>query len=503
MGRSIKKKEAARLPKLISCSFTLVSLFALSATMAAAQTPTCNRTIKADVVALDQVYTYNRFGAFNPAGMVYALRRDVIPITGSTLSAGNVQLRPDKRPRPIVLRVNEGDCLQVTFTNLLNPSPPDNSTATRKASMHVNGLDYVGSIAADGANVGQNPSSLAAPGETRVYTWYAAKQGQYMLYSMGANAGGEGDLGQPGLGLFGAVNVEPKNSKWYRSQVTAQQLQAANAGTNPNGTPKVNYEATDANNAPILNILNSTNEIVHTDINAIITDDDGVLDEDCGTAPPSSTCGQPFREFTVIFHDEIKAVQAFPELDAELMHGVRDGFAINYGASGLGSMVVANRKKVGPTKDCGECKFEEFFLESWAGGDPAMVVRKDPATGKAVEALYPDDPSNVHHSYLGEPVRFRNIHVGAETHVFHLHAHQWLQSPRDQNSTYLDSQTISPGAAFTYEINYGGSGNRNFTAGDSIFHCHLYPHFAQGMWELWRVHDTFEAGTPDRNLPDG
>ena len=136
------------------------------------------------------------------------------------------------------------------------------------------------------------------------------------------------------------------------------------------------------------------------------------------------------------------------------------------------------------------------------GGDPAMVVEKDPSTGKAVEALYPDDPSNVHHSYLGEPVRFRNIHVGAETHVFHLHAHQWLQSPRDQNSTYLDSQTISPGASFTYEINYGGSGNRNFTVGDSIFHCHLYPHFARGMWELWRVHDVFEAGTPDRNLPD-
>ncbi len=24
---------------------------------------------------------------------------------------------------------------------------------------------------------------------------------------------------------------------------------------------------------------------------------------------------------------------------------------------------------------------------------------------------------------------------------------------------------------------------------------HFYPHFAQGMWELWRSHDVFEAGT--------
>jgi hypothetical protein len=83
----------------------------------------CMKMITAKVVAFDQVYTYNRFGAFNPGGMIYALERDVVPIQpGSKISPGNVQLRPDKRPRPIVLRVNEGDCLQVTFTNLLTPT---------------------------------------------------------------------------------------------------------------------------------------------------------------------------------------------------------------------------------------------------------------------------------------------------------------------------------------------------------------------------------------------
>jgi len=461
-----------------------------------AETAACNTTISAHVVALDQVYTYNRFGAFNPAGMIFALNSDVV---GNT--PGNVQLRADKRPRPIVLRVNEGDCLQIFFTNLLSAARPNNnSTATRTASIHVNGLDYVGSIASDGANVGRNTSSLAQPGETKTYTLYAKKQGQYLMYSMGAPAGGEGDNGQPGLGLFGSINVEPKGSKWYRSQVTAAQLKAATTGLNPNKTPIINYEAIGADGKPVLNMM-SGNEIVYTDINAIITDPTGTLQEDCAKAPPTGTCGQPFREFTVIFHDETKTVQAFPELNADLFHGVRDGFAINYGSSSLGAMLVANRKGVGPTKNCKECKFEEFFLESWAGGDPAMVVRKN-ASGTAVEALYPDDPSNVHHSYLGDPVRFRNLHLGKETHVFHLHAHQWLQSPRDENSTYLDSQTIGPGGSYTYEINYGGSGNRNLNVGDSIFHCHLYPHFAQGMWELWRNHDIFEAGTPDRNLPD-
>ena len=39
---------------------------------------------------------------------------------------GKVQLRPDKRPRPIVLRANVGDCLTIEFENLkpANPALP-------------------------------------------------------------------------------------------------------------------------------------------------------------------------------------------------------------------------------------------------------------------------------------------------------------------------------------------------------------------------------------------
>ena len=37
----------------------------------------CNRTIHADVVSLDQVIWYNRFGAVDPYGMIFALASDV------------------------------------------------------------------------------------------------------------------------------------------------------------------------------------------------------------------------------------------------------------------------------------------------------------------------------------------------------------------------------------------------------------------------------------------
>jgi manganese oxidase len=577
MATSANRSRCGRARALLLCAACVVTVIDAHAADAA---PACNRIVTASVVAIEQLYTYNRFGAYNPAGMMYALRRDVVAsqdIVSAGLSlkegdaipaqpderkdvllAGKVRLRDDKRPRPLVLRANEQDCLEVTFTNLLSPTlngqeilkdpetgqsiPLDSEEpSTRHASMHVNGLDYVvmpgqpkmstqtltdaagthkrAHLAADGANVGRNLSSLAAPGQTRIYQWYAKQEGGYLFHSMAAAAGGEGDGGQLGLGLFGAVNVQPKGAKWYRSQTDAVDLQRATVGRNPapfGGTPKIDYEAKRDDGTPLLNMLQAkggkTFEIVHTDLNAVI--DVSAQDEHCKTANrpghtghgPGAACGKPYREFTTIFHDEITAVQAFRELadEGNPIASIKDGMGINYGVGGMGAPVLANRKKTGPAAKCAECKFEEFFLSSWANGDPAMVVEKDAATGKATKALYPDDPSNVHHSYMGDAVRFRNMHAGPkETHVFHLHAHQWVQDKHDPDSVYLDSQTISPGAVFSYEIHYGGSGNRNFTPGDSIFHCHLYPHFAQGMWELWRTHDVFEAGTPDRNLPDG
>ncbi|NIQ56283.1 MAG: hypothetical protein GWN71_23780, partial [Gammaproteobacteria bacterium] len=69
-----------------------------------------------------------------------------------------------------------------------------------------------------------NSSSLAAPGETRVYTWHASETGPFLVHSAGAMTGGEGDGGQPDHGLFGVVTVEPPGSVWYRSQLTPEEL---------------------------------------------------------------------------------------------------------------------------------------------------------------------------------------------------------------------------------------------------------------------------------------
>jgi manganese oxidase len=543
----------------------------------AAQAETCKRVIQADVVALEQAYLLNRFAAFVPAGMMFALRDDVVAADGSGVpTPGNAMLRPDKRPRPLVLRVNEGDCLQVTLENLLTPqwqeeggvpreyggrlpahvesragSPTSRTLVranavsldaprTRLASLHVTGLELEPippaqcpvDMACGGAGMNAglasqqglafNPGtsaaaraafgsgSLAGPGQKVVTRWRAAKEGTYFAYSTAAPVGGEGDGGQIGLGLFAAVNVEPAGSRWYRSQITHEQMKLVQRSDSGGAHPgaSIDYDKTEVirgRHRPVLAMLDG-DRLVHSDLNALIVQPEG---DGKGANSPhcrdmahtmfGDSCGLSFREFTVILHDEIHAQQAFAELEDpdNPLHYLKDGMGINYGASSMGSLAMSTplQRKVGVAAGCPECRAEEFFLSSWANGDPALILAYDAQGQRPIGARYKDDPSNVHHSYLGDPVRFRNLHAGPkETHVFHLHAHQWVLDSNDPNSTYLDSQTISPGATFSYGIEFGGSGNRNFTPGDSIFHCHLYPHFAQGMWELWRTHDTFEDG---------
>src|SRR4029078_7037041 len=68
------------------------ALLAVSSAHAQTSPPTtCERTVQAELGALDQALIYNRLGAINPAGMIYALKRDVVAIDPSKgLVARNV-----------------------------------------------------------------------------------------------------------------------------------------------------------------------------------------------------------------------------------------------------------------------------------------------------------------------------------------------------------------------------------------------------------------------------
>jgi len=552
----------------------------------------CDRTITANVVVLDNPTVFNRLGAQNPNWITYALQRDVVdattlvPCSQTACTAGNVILRPDKRPRPLVVRSVAGACLNVTFTNLLapvaNPNNPiqdnlinNNQVADRCASFHAQGAEVIGGMDSDGSFVGNNnpgvdvaacapgtvKGGLAGPGATVTYNLYTPKEGTFTVNSYGATIGSEANSGNLGLGMFAQLNVEPPGARIYRSQVTEEEMRLATVGTvpsdcapgdvvgvdcNPGGQPVIDYEALYPNvepwisegkaGLPVLNMLSAAGELVHSDINAII-----VGPNPDGTFPPSTypleSVGknvpslpnrlEPFREFSSIFHDEQTNAQVFPRWynDPVLLytlHGVGDAFMINYGSGGIGSEIISNRLHTGPMHDCTDCAYEEFFLASQTVGDPGLLVNFPANTGieqcdpRAIAgpscwrdpvnlangpipgnfALYQEDPSNVHNAYTGDQVKIRNIHAGAfEQHIFHLHNHQWLFNPNDDNANYLDAQEIMPGSGHTYELANGGAGNRNKTAGDAIFHCHFYPHFAQGMWYHIRNMDVLETGS--------
>ena len=593
-----------------------------------------NRIISIKMVVLEQEIKNNRLGAAIEHGQIYALARDVVPlhhpmdiygndknevVNPKNFKAGQVRLRSDKRPRPIVLRANVGDILHIEFTNLL-PNNPKN-LGLQSAGLQIMGLAWAGT---------QNDTRIE-PGKTFIYKYLATGEGVFMLYSPNGQVLGNNNS-QLNYGLFGAVNVQPKEAEWYRSQVTEEDLTLATykvddkflnrfwtaGGTRPCqmdlpssktglpkgvrlkrqwqsknndficpsggkdslwiltlptskaintekqatvvitpegylntpiGQPLINYSAMYPKhhkraNSPILNMLahdnkSNTYELAHTDLTAIITGPNAgrfpyYLDSPSFRENPAAPDRrQPYREFTIHYHISPNTTQAFKAFNegplANTLAAGADGFAVNYGIAGIAPEIYANRINVGPmgiNGDGVDLLFEEFFLSAWAVGDPAVLVDipantkeklGEKARGKdirATKALYADDPSNVYHSYMRDHVKFRVLNTGSVApHVHHQHAHQWLHTPNSDDSHYLDSQMINPGSTYTLEMVYNGSGNRNQTVGDSIFHCHIYPHFAQGMWAMWRVHDVFEAGTEldisgapkigARALPDG
>ena len=155
-------------------AFLLVLAHSLAAqTAAPPPLPQCpgGRLIMAHVDALDAPFALNRLGAMMTEGMTFALDRDV---NRSPVCTGKwcprATLREGKRPRPLVLRANLGDCLYIKFENLLSdpmdPTLAGTQPATRYASLHVAGMQLF-DIKDDGSFVATNASSVAKPGEVR------------------------------------------------------------------------------------------------------------------------------------------------------------------------------------------------------------------------------------------------------------------------------------------------------------------------------------------------
>ena len=411
---------------------------------------------------------FNRWGATLKSARIFVLEQDLMATKHwSRPLASSAELDPANnrrlRPRPLVLRANEGECVKVTLTNRMSTSAAHGQSSSPRVGIQAAGV-VVDARRAGGAKVGFDDDPTVGIGGSIAYYWRVpAQEGLFLFQDMAAPAGGEHDAGSRGIGLYGGLAVEPAGSVW-----TDPRSGAVLSGTP--GVPTSAYQAANGQSGELY---------VEADIH-----------------PPGAPS---FRESVQLAQDEIPGI----------------GMGFNYGSEPMSAR---------EGKACPDCLGEETWLSSWPYGDPALVKlasgpgpwlpptdgsHKESENCGLAESCY---VSNVMHAYTGDATKIRFGLSGVkETHVFHLHAHQWLADPRGDamtgegpdakpESTTIDSQSFGPGEAFSAELLYG-AGSRNGTFGDSIFHCHLYPHFAEGFWALMRVHDVLLDGTTA--TPDG
>lgn len=391
-----------------------------------------------NVVAIDLEITLNRYLDYDPEGRMYVLEEELEQVRqeeaqnkaarrGEAEAAVSIGLQGDAI-QPLILRVNQGECLRITLRNEM----------TRKAnevvSLHIHGSGLTVAATGDPA-LASNPDALVAVGESVIYEWWVGEnepEGTHYFHSHGVTRE------QTNHGLFGAVIVEPAGSR-FLNPLTGGELRSGWAA-----------------------IIEAPN-------------------------------GSDFREFALIYHEigteryRHRNKFGFPVdlLDRFTTSYKPGGRALNYRSEPFMNRLELQYKNFGKVDN-------SLAYSSYAFGDPATPIAR---------------------SYLGDPVKQRLIHGGAEVfHVHHVHggAIRWRRQSDVDPSAFdfgldkhppllpmaterIDSQSIGPSESYDVE-NECGSGGCQQSVGDYLFHCHVAHHYVSGMWGIWRVYNTLQDG---------
>ena len=166
-----------------------------------------------EVAAVQTELVYNRYGDHDPDGLIFVPLEDV-----------DLVLAGKYTPKPLILRANVGDWLEVTLHNLWDPNRPvpyfDYPTVplelkhkpSNRVSLNPQFLKY-DPVCDSGINVGYNhKEQTVGTGESKRYLWKADREyGTCVLQSFG-------DMRNHRYhGLFGAVVIEPAGAQWYEN----------------------------------------------------------------------------------------------------------------------------------------------------------------------------------------------------------------------------------------------------------------------------------------------
>lgn len=410
-------------------------------------------------------------------------------------------LKPIPALRPLVLRCREGETVAIRF---------ENSLQRRRVGFHVQGgrmrlvdpgtsscIPGDGVRHADGASIGRNHDSTCPP-QTFMRLEFDARghQGVWPINDLADVRGGED--GSNAHGLFGAIVVEPPGVTWH--------------------DPETGADLTDAPWCSLLDVS------VHAPAGEDVSPERRKTYVDFHRDPAPRS----FREFTVFIHDEPEVHSGLHTAEHALMplsyraepmhnrlpHRMRDHAKETLHRPLPSHPDAVDRRAVMWT--LGDELDEQFFTARNGRGEWLERVAGEEQHHSSW--LFGDPVTHIQRAYAGDPCRVRLVHAGVkETHVYHLHVHQWRAvasdtaapsvhgcdaagAPKSKGSQLLDSVTIGPQSAMTIDPLYG-SGSRQNAIGDVIWHCHLYPHFHHGMWGLWRSYSHRVDGS--RPYPDG
>ncbi|GAA4866629.1 multicopper oxidase domain-containing protein [Actinomycetospora straminea] len=428
---------------------------------------------------------------FSKAQLQQLAFNDVAPSMAAQATVYNRvnPLRPLPAARPLVLRARLGETVEVTLRN---------EVRRRRVGLHRQGAGLVDGVrAADGAHVVANSDTTVGFGGTITYRWEADTEGVWPLNDL-ADVRGTQD-GSNVHGLFGTLLVEPEVARWF--------------------DPVTGDDVTDSDLGCALDVD------IHRESGVSAIEEYVDLTSD-------GEQWRPHREFTIFIHDEPEIHSALhigggehtvmplsyraEPMPNRLPHRMREYARLteeNGSAGTPGTPASSSPHDLRAVKR--EIHPHTLAEEFWIGrrSDDTWIERVAGEEQHHSSWLFGDPATAILRAYRGDPCRVRLVHAGVkETHVFHLHVHQWHAIPTDtaapstwrpgeeRGSQLLDSITIGPQAGFTIDPLYG-SGSRQHAFGDIIWHCHLYPHFHHGMWGLWRSFDVLVG--EDAALPDG
>ncbi|WP_249038756.1 multicopper oxidase domain-containing protein [Haloterrigena salifodinae] len=380
--------------------------------------------------------------------------------------------------QPLTIRANAGDVVEIEFVNHLD----------RHASMHQTALPYQ-VTESDGANVGFNTDTTAAPGETVGYEWYATHEGTHFFHDLANPAFDSADAPPEeanlvSRGLFGSVVVEPPEATWTHPETGEEHRSGVRADVHVPGDDEPSH-----------------------------------------------------REFILHYHTP---EGVYPADGGELVWPGTDEpqtvHAINYRADPTGS-------RLGPEglaqidEDITLEEATEFFYNSWLFGDPGggdNVYRTyvgDPVKMVAVGASHEERHAHHQHGHRwketeredADTIDAQNLGFGGthETRLVVAHGGVGFFNVRPlgfgpgevpdrlegglnlvEDDLNLEGEALGedpdgvadpltsarPQMSFeeAFEV---GAGGAHRSAGDFLLHCHLFPHYAEGMWGSMRVYD--------------